>query len=185
MIIFIVPKNSGLSICKEVSKEYIGDILEVRGEDVPRVVWELSKLEKKAIGITGEDLFKDFLICNKEARLSLLKRITWDNNQCMFDKPTLSLIGPKNKDMNELPRTIKIGINRKYANLAEDYLKDLGEKYRLEKIYLSGATEQLISLGVCDLVVDIVCSGKTLSQFDLSVYKQLFSSDIVVIGGEK
>jgi ATP phosphoribosyltransferase len=68
VIIFIVPKNSGLAICKEISKEYSGEILEVRGEDVPLFVDELFRQNKKVIGITGEDLLKEFCIRNRNIK---------------------------------------------------------------------------------------------------------------------
>jgi hypothetical protein len=34
VIIFILPKNSGLSNCKNFIREYSGEILEARGEDI-------------------------------------------------------------------------------------------------------------------------------------------------------
>ena len=63
MIVFIIPKNSGLK-CKaeEIVKEYKYEkLVEVRGEDVPLVVKRLIDRNKNVIGITGEDLFKEFL----------------------------------------------------------------------------------------------------------------------------
>ena len=45
---------------------FSGNLIEVRGEDVPLVVSNLIKQGKKAAGITGEDLFKEFLLENKD-----------------------------------------------------------------------------------------------------------------------
>lgn len=185
MIIFILPKNSGLSNCKDLIKDYSGEILEVRGEDVPLFVFELSKLKKKVIGITGEDLLKEFLLENKNTGIELISRISWSDPGCLFGKPTLCLLGDKNKSIEDLNKRVRVCINRKYSKIAKKYLSKLEDKgFTFEKIYLSGATEQTIKNNVADLVIDIVYSGKSAEEAGLEVYDKIFSSDIVIIGGK-
>ena len=182
MIIFIVPKNSGLAITKEIAEDYTGEILEVRGEDIPLFVEELSKQNKKVIGITGDDLLKEFLIRRKNTCLEIKKVISWKDEKCIFGKPTLCLMGSEKENLGDISKTLKICINRKYLETAEKYLKKLEKKgFRFEKFYLSGATESMFQKGLVDLVIDIVCSGKSAEEAGLKVYDRIFSSDIVVI----
>jgi ATP phosphoribosyltransferase len=183
VIIFIVPKNSGLAICKEISKEYSGEILEVRGEDVPLFVKKLSLQNKNVIGITGEDLLKEFLLNETNSGIVVLERKPWNDTNCIYGKPTLCLLGDKDKKLNELDRKLKVCINRKYAKITKKFLSRL-EEYQgfvFEKIYLSGATESAFEKGLVDLVVDIVYSGKSAEEAGLKVYDKIFESDIVVI----
>ena len=186
MIIFIVPKNSGLAKARETSKEYSGEIVAVRGEDVPLFVSKFANEGKKVMGITGEDLLKEFVLENKNSNLEVIKRIEWISTEYLFKKPTLCLLGPKNKRLEELPKQLKICINKKYKELAKKYCTNLLENkgYTFEKIYVSGATEEFFSKGIVDLVIDIVCSGKSAEEYGLEVYDKLFESDIVIVGGK-
>jgi ATP phosphoribosyltransferase len=185
VIIFIIPKNSGLALCKEISREYSGELIEVRGEDVPLMIFSLLKQNKKIIGITGEDLFQEFILENKNTGLEIIERIIWKDEKCLFGKPTLCLLGPKNKILSELPCVLRVCINRKYSKIAKKYLSRLEDKgYCFEKIYLSGATEQTFVNNIADLVIDIVYSGKSAEENGLEVYDKIFESDIVLIGGK-
>ena len=187
MIIFIIPKNSGLSVCRDIAKNYSGEILEVRGEDVPLFVSDLSKQGKSVIGITGEDLYKEFLLNNKDNNILVLEIIRWEDSKCLFGKPTLCLLGPKDKQIENLPQKLRICINRKYQKLTNKYCvnKLVSSGYEVEKIYVSGASEEMFLRKMVDLVIDIVYSGKSAEEAGLEVYEKLFCSDIVVIGGKR
>lgn len=182
LIIFIVPKNSGLEICADYIDKYISSntkILKVRGEDVPLFVEKLSKLGKKVIGITGEDLFKEY--SSNENLLVIKEKIIWNDEQFVFKKPALCLLGSESKSLKELPEKIKICINKKYKNISNKFLKEYFLEKDYEIIYTSGTTEELFSQGIVDLVIDIVCSGKSAKEAGLKVYKKIFESDLVVI----
>lgn len=184
MIIFIIPKNSGLAIAEEIINEFKGEIVEIRGEDVPSFVLKLLKENKRVIGITGEDLFKEFLFETKEASLEILKVIEWKDESYIFKKPALCLLGAKGKNLDSLPKNLKICINRKYKELGKKYCTNIlkNKGYNLEKIYASGATEEFFSKGIVDLVIDIVCTGNSIKRYNLEIYEKLFESNLVVIG---
>jgi phosphoribosyl-ATP pyrophosphohydrolase len=183
VIIFIVPKNSGLAICKEISKEYHGEVLEVRGEDVPLFVKRLSQQNKNVVGITGEDLFKEFLMNNTNSGVSILQRIIWNDAECIYGKPTLCLLGDKYKNLKEMNRILKVCINKKYAKIAKKFLSRLEEYegFVFEKMYLTGSTESAFEKKLVDLVIDIVYSGKSAEKAGLKVYDKIFESDLVVL----
>lgn len=187
--ILVIGKNSGLKEkSRQALKEYdlLGKIIEVRGEDVPLLVSTLIKQGKKVIGITGEDLFKEFCLENRTVYIKILRRLVWRDKNFVFEKPTLCLLGPKDKELNYLAKKLKICINSKYKKLAKKYCNRLEKDggYSFEKVYASGATEEFFSNGLVDLVIDIVCSGRSADEAGLRVYDKIFSSDIVIIGGK-
>lgn len=186
MIAFIVPKNSGL---KERSDEIVltldlkNDKIKImRGEDIPFFVDLMNKQGKNVVGITGEDLFKEYELDNNSS-LRILKRFPWNSPTAFFGRPVLCLLGPKEKDMESLPKNLKIAINKKYVSLAKRFLRRLENRgFNFEKIYFSGSTEDAFSQGIADLVIDIVYSGKSAKAAGLKIYDKIFESDIVLIG---
>jgi len=186
VIIFIVPKNSGLERCKKIAKDFSKEntkIIEVRGEDIPEFVEKMILQKKDAIGITGEDMFKEFTLKIKNPGIKILKKINWKDETAIFGKPTLCLLGPDNKELYELSKNLKVCINKKYSMISKKFLSRLEEQgFRFEKIYYSGSTESAFTEGISDLVVDIVYSGKASREAGLKIYEKILESDIVVIG---
>jgi len=185
LIIFIVAKNSGLKEkINEILLEYnFSEVTEVRGEDVPFLVLELSKT-KNVVGITGEDLFREFALNSREDSIGIIKRIKWKDENFLFKKPALCLLGPKDKNLSDMPKNLKICINSKYKELAKKTCTNLLENrnYKIEKIYPSGTTEEFYKNNISDLVIDIVCTGKSMEKYGLKIYEKLFESDIVILG---
>jgi len=159
------------------------EIIEVRGEDVPYFVESLMKEGKEAIGITGEDLFKEFSLNNTNAQIRIAETIPWKDENFIFEKPSLCLLGPKDKNISDMPKKLRICINSKYKEIAKKKCLGILENkgYRIEKIYASGATEEFFSNKLVDLVIDIVCSGKSLEKYNLKIYDKIFESNIVII----
>ena len=182
-----MPNNKSLAAYAEITLEYLGNpandrIVVSRGEDIPFIIEELSQNGKKAIGLTGRDLFKEYELSNYNTKLVVLKTITWFDKNAFFGKPVLCLLGPKDKKLEDLPKNLRVCINSKYKNLAKKYLNVLEYKgYKFVKIYLSGSTEAAYSNGLSDLVIDIVYTGASMKKANLEVYDKLFESDFVVI----
>jgi len=182
--ILVIPKNSGLKKCKEYAQQITKDsskILEVRGEDVPLFVEKLCSYGKRAIGITGEDLFTEFKLEKPSTKVDILEIIPWEDDSAIYGRPTLCILGPKGKTLTELPKKLKIGINKKYKNIAEKFISSIKEK-NIELIYLSGSTESTFSNNLVDLVIDIIYSGKSAEMAGLSIYQKIMESNMVLIG---
>ncbi len=182
----IVPKNSGLARAKDLASGFnYKEIIEVRGEDVPLFVDSLLAQGKNVLGITGEDLFKEFLLSNKNSNVNIIRTIAWEDSNCLFGKPTLCLMGNKETKLADLPKQLRVCINQKYTRIAKKYLARLEDGgFRFKKFYLSGATESTFTNNFSDLVIDIVYSGKSVSEAGLAIYDKIFSSDIAIIGGK-
>lgn len=189
MIVFIVvPNNKSLANYVDITLRYLGNppkdrVVVSRGEDIPFIIEELSQNGKKAIGLTGRDLFKEYELSNYSTKLLVLKTIDWNDKNAMFGKPVLCILGPKGKKLEDLPKNLRVSINSKYKNLAKKYLNILEDKgYRFAKIYLSGSTESAYCNGISDLVIDIVYTGSSIKNANLEVYDKIFESDFVIVG---
>lgn len=188
--IIVVPKNKGLnSIKKHIDKILIDEkikdyeLIEVRGEDVSFFVSNIIKLGKKCIGITGEDLFKEWELEHKIKNLDIIRRYQWKDENTLFGKPCLCLLGNKNKNLLDHPKKLKVAIASKYKRIAKHYLNNLEKQgFSFEKVYLSGAVEYSYTYGITDLVIDIVYSGKSAEETGLKVYDIIFECDIVILG---
>ncbi|MEI6731967.1 MAG: phosphoribosyl-ATP diphosphatase [archaeon] len=183
--VFIIPKNSGLEICRSMVMDKISDknkMQEVRGEDVPYLVEKLIESGKKAYGITGEDLYKEFILSYNNPKVSIIEKIPWNDAENVLGKPTLCLLGQHGKKLEDVKGTVRIGINRKYKKIADEFIQKKKFPGKVERLYFSGATESIFMSKIVDLVIDIVYSGKSAREAGLEVYEKIFSSDIVIIG---
>ena len=191
MVAFIlVPKNRSL---KDSAKKALKQLklkrvklLEVRGEDIPAWIYRLASLKKNAVGLTGEDLFQEFVLKKENSELVVLKKVAWKDPKALFGKPVLCLLGPKGKKIDQLPKELRIGISSKYKTIASKYLAVLENKgYVLKKLYVNGCCETLASAGIADLIVDIVYTGSSMQKAGLEIYDSIFASDFVIIGSKK
>lgn len=174
----VTYRDLALSYFKNYSK-----IFEVRGEDVPFWVNQFKNNGKNAIGLTGEDLYREFCLSNDNAGLKIIKKMVWNDSRALFKKPTLCLIGNKDKNLSKLNKELTVGICSKYKRLANNYLKLLEKKgYIFNKIYVNGSVELSCSEGIADLVIDIVYTGNSLKKYGLRVYDKIMESDFVIIG---
>jgi len=188
IVFIVVPNNKSLANYVDITLQYLGNpskdkLVVSRGEDVPFIIEELSQNGKRIIGLTGRDLFKEYELSKYNTNLVVLKTINWDDQNAMFGKPVLCLLGPKGKKLEDLPKNLRVSINSKYKNLAKKYLNILEDKgYRFAKIYLSGSTESAYCNGISDLVIDIVYTGSSMKNANLEVYDKIFESDFVILG---
>jgi ATP phosphoribosyltransferase len=190
VVFIVIPKNSGLVNQNEKAFSFLTNIdvsriLEVRGEDVPFWVRTFREKGKDVIGFVGEDLYDEF--CTEEqAPVQILKRITWDDPSALFGKPSLCLIGPINKDLETMPKSLVISIASKYKKLAKQYLDFLEKKgFSFKKIYLNGSVEVCCVEGIADMAIDIVCTGSSIKKYNLKIYDVIMKSDFLIIGGKQ
>lgn len=164
----------------EYLKEFNCEKLFFRGEDIPALVEEFNKQGVKTIGLTGNDLFQEYLSKN-QSNLSVLKTIEWKDENFLFKKPNLCLLGKK--ELTENKKTLEIIINRKYEELSKIFLEKLSRNcFEFNTKTFNGNTELAVSQGLADYCVEIVCSGKTLKETGLMVLDRFFESDLVIIG---
>ena len=183
VVFIVVPKNSGLGEYREKALSLLSDtscIMEARGEDIPFWVEQFCNKGKRAIGLTGEDLYKEY----GKSKLVIIKKVEWDDKNAMFAKPALCLIGPEGKNIEQIPKSLTVAISSKYKNISERYLKKLERQgFEIEMIFMTGSIEPTCSEGIADMVIDIVYSGSTMKKYGLEVYDIITKSDFLIIGG--
>ena len=156
---------------------------------MPIFVEQMLQKGKNVIGLTGEDLFREYKLRNVISKVNVIERIPWVDSTAIFNKPTLCLLGPIGKTLKNLDTfnlSPKVAINSKYKYLSEKYLKELESKnFDFERVYLNGCTEEAYKMGLCDFVIDIVYSGKSARQAGLKIYERIMESDIVLLGARE
>ena len=126
------------------------EIIRVRAFDVATFV----AFGAAQIGVAGDDVLKEF---NYEEIYSILDL---DIGNCK-----LSLAKQKNNLDFEEKKLGNITVATKYKNTVINYFASKG--VRAECIKLNGAIELAPKLGICDYIVDLVSTGRTLNENDL------------------
>ena len=126
------------------------EIIRVRAFDVATFV----AFGAAQIGVAGDDVLKEF---NYEEIYSILDL---DIGKCK-----LSLAKQKNNLDFEEKKLGNITVATKYKNTVINYFASKG--VRAECIKLNGAIELAPKLGICDYIVDLVSTGRTLYENDL------------------
>lgn len=86
-----------------------------------------------------------------------------------FAKCRLCLAGYKNTDLTNYRNSLKVAT--KYVNVAKDYFDGRGQN--VEIVPLHGSIELGPIVGLSDIILDIVESGKTLQENDLCVLEEI------------
>ncbi|MBD5085855.1 MAG: ATP phosphoribosyltransferase [Clostridiales bacterium] len=86
-----------------------------------------------------------------------------------FAKCRLCLAGYKDTDLSNYKNSLKVAT--KYAHIAKDYFDSKGQN--VEIIPLHGSIELGPIVGLSDIILDIVESGKTLQENDLCVLEEI------------
>jgi len=121
------------------------EMIKVRSFDVATFV----KFGAADLGVCGFDVLEEF--SSKE----IFPVLNLGIGKCR-----LSMAGRKAVEKNS-----HIRVATKYPNITTKYFSNLG--MQAEVIKLNGSIEIAPSLGLCDVIVDLVSSGKTLAENDM------------------
>lgn len=132
----------------KTNKENI-DLVQVRSFDVATFV----QFGAADVGICGFDVLEEF--ASKEI-FSLL--------DLKIGKCRLSIAAKESLKLN-IENQSHLRIATKYVNIAKNYFANLG--IQVEAIKLNGSIEIAPQLGLCDFIMDLVSSGKTLAENDM------------------
>lgn len=165
-------RNCGLDI-EEYSERLIVtsrnfelDILFLRDDDIPEYVQD----GVADIGIVGNDIVKE-----KEVDVKVLRHLG-------FGKCTLMIAIPENESIGTIADLRGKRIATSFPKIVNDFLKENGIEAKV--IEISGSVEIAPSLGIADLICDLVSTGNTLKLNKLKKSFTVFSSDAVLIGNK-
>jgi ATP phosphoribosyltransferase len=120
------------------------DLVKVRSFDVATFV----KFGAADIGICGLDVLKEF------SSLEIFPVLDLGIGKCR-----LSIAAKKSVEL-DLAKRSHIRIATKYTSIASNYFSEIG--IQAEAIKLNGSIEIASTLNLCDFILDLVSSGKTL-----------------------
>ena len=131
------------------------EIVKVRSFDVATFV----KFGGADMGICGADVLAEF---NSAEIFSLL--------DLKIGACRLSIAGKKSLQLN-LDKISHIRIATKYSEIAKNYFSQFA--IQAEIIKLNGAIEIASKLNLCDFILDLVSSGKTLAENEMVEIKKI------------
>jgi ATP phosphoribosyltransferase len=143
------------------------DILFLRDDDIPEYVQD----GVADIGIVGENV-----IFEKQAKIEVHEKLG-------FGRCSLMLAHPNDKALKEVKELEGKTIATSYPKILTSYLQK--NKINAKIIELSGSVEIAPSLGVADVICDIVSTGNTLMMNKLKKSFAIFDSEAVLISSEK
>ncbi|MFT4304105.1 MAG: hypothetical protein ACMXYG_06060 [Candidatus Woesearchaeota archaeon] len=203
-----IPKNSGLneyvrSILPDagIRPEFVDtlqkgvisvnqddlEIILARGEDIPQRVLDENNKGNLAYGMTGDDLFDEFMtkstFMDLKPELTVLNTYDWFDPNAMYLRPMLCLMNSTG-NASDIPKDAKVALNVKYMTISERYLKTdpLLEGKNFSITTYAGDTEFTVSNGTNDCCVEILYGGSTMKQNSLKEVRKFRFSDIVLIG---
>jgi ATP phosphoribosyltransferase len=182
--LLLSAKNAGLAREVERAVDGLGiaawERRLVRGEDVPAIANALALLGRRVVGLTGDDLLNEWLAAgNKLAPQVTRATRPWTDPAALFGSPALCLMGAPNRPLSSGKR---VAICNKYRNLAECYLRSVEVRAgAIERVYISGALENVQLLGLADFIIDIVVTGATAREAGLVVHDILVRSALAVL----
>ena len=140
------------------------DLVQVRSFDVATFV----KFGAADLGICGSDVLAEF--SSKE----IFPVLDLEIGKCRL------AIAAKKSVKFDLENKSHIRIATKYTAIAENYFSNLG--IQVEAIKLNGSIEIASQLNLCDFILDLVSTGKTLEENQMVELKKIMdvSSHLVV-----
>ena len=200
-----VPKNKGLNeyvnkLLREIGVGDAGefdrtdqtkgviDIVSARGEDVPQRVDDCIQRGETAYGLTGDDLFDEYMLGASSSLLGVLNTYDWFDSSAQFNRPALCLLNREGLIPDTSP-PVSIAVNKKYELSSCQYLSQRLQSRGIQfsVVAYAGDTENTVVEGTHDWCVEVVYRGdksseSAISRTGLKVAEVVRFSDISLIG---
>lgn len=202
-----IPKNSGLheyvnNLLSEIGVSDGGDftradeslgtleIISARGEDVPQRVDDCLLRGEVAYGLTGDDLFDEYMLGAGDSPLGVLNTYDWFDPNAQFYRPALCLLNREGR-IPDSSAMVSIAMNKKYELSSRQYLSQRfqSSKLQISIVAYAGDTENTVAEGTHDWCIEVVYRGErspasAMSKTGLKVAEVVRFSDISLIGRE-
>ncbi len=162
-----IPKNHLLVHSKELNT----DFLMVRDDDIPGFV----SSGVCDIGIIGENLFIEYDLTNKKHNIEIIARLK-------FAYCRLSIAVKANSSIKMIKDLNGKRIATSYPETLKKFLKK--EKIDAEIIIMHGSVELAPRIGVADAICDLVSSGATLKENDLTELNTIIESEALLVANK-
>jgi ATP phosphoribosyltransferase len=148
------------------SRNYELDILFLRDDDIPEYVQD----GVADIGIVGYDVVKE-----RKAEVDVLRHLG-------FGKCRLMIAVPEQQDIESISNLKGKRIATSFPGIVNEFLAQ--NNITAKVIEISGSVEIAPSLGIADVICDLVSTGNTLKLNKLKKSFTVFESDAVLIGSK-
>lgn len=146
------------------ARNYELDILFLRDDDIPEYVQD----GVADVGIVGHDVVKE-----RNVQVEILRPLG-------FGKCRLMIAIPEEQDIDSVNNLNGKRIATSFPQIVKEYLTE--NKISAKVIEISGSVEIAPSLGIADLICDLVSTGNTLKLNKLKKTFTVFESEAVLIG---
>jgi len=143
------------------------DILFLRDDDIPEYVQD---------GVADTGIVGENVIFEKQTKTIELEKLG-------FGRCSLLIAHPENKELKNINEINGKVIATSYPVILKNFLKENNIEAKI--IELSGSVEIAPSLGIADLICDIVSTGNTLMMNKLKKSFTVFNSEAVLISSNK
>ena len=147
------------------------DILFVRDDDIPMLVSKGTC----DFGIVGLNVFQEVKLSENNFKAEIFEKLC-------ISKCRLSIAVPSSIKLDNLEALNGLKIATTYPAIVGNFLKE--NNLTSEVVRLFGSVEIAPSLGLSDVIADIVSSGATLKQNSLSEVKTILNSEAVLINNK-
>lgn len=202
-----IPKNSGLheyvnNLLSDIGvsdggefirvDESVGtlEIISARGEDVPQRVDDCLLRGEVAYGLTGDDLFDEYMLGAGDSPLGVLNTYDWFDPNAQFYRPALCLLNREGQ-IPDSSAMVSIAVNKKYELSSRQFLSQRfqSSKLQISIVAYAGDTENTVAEGTHDWCIEVVYRGErspasAMSKTGLKVAEVVRFSDISLIGRE-
>ncbi|MDA7742316.1 ATP phosphoribosyltransferase [Francisellaceae bacterium] len=148
------------------------DILFVRDDDIPNLV----NSGVCDLGIVGDNELAEVALGFSQKNIANEMKVA---KQLGFGRCRLSIAFPAARSYQGIQDLVGMKIATSYPNLLEDYFK----KHDIDAsaLEISGSVEIAPGLGMSDAICDLVSSGRTLEENNLTEVEEVMSSQAVLI----
>ncbi|MDE2706045.1 MAG: hypothetical protein OXI35_13325, partial [Gemmatimonadota bacterium] len=166
------------------------EIISARGEDVPQRVDDCLLRGEVAYGLTGDDLFDEYMLGAGDSPLGVLNTYDWFDPNAQFYRPALCLLNREGQ-IPDSSAMVSIAVNKKYELSSRQFLSQRfqSSKLQISIVAYAGDTENTVAEGTHDWCVEVVYRGErspesAMSKTGLKVAEVVRFSDISLIGRE-
>jgi len=159
-----IPHNLGRRLVTGSSEGGVRVLL-VRAQDIP----EFVEVGAADLGITGRDL-----VLETDRKVEQLLALGYGRCRLVLAAPEGSTV----KSLENVPRNASIATA--HPRIAEAFFHSRNKEVQIVRV--SGATEAMPSIGVADLIVDLVETGTTLRLHNFREVVTIERSEAVLIG---
>ena len=157
---------------------------------MPQRVDDCLLRREVAYGLTGDDLFDEYILGAANSPLGVLNTYDWFDSNAQFYRPALCLLNRDGR-IPDSSATVSIAVNKKYELSSRQYLSQRfhSGNPQVSVVAYAGDTENTVAEGPHDWCVEVVYRGEgspasAVSRTGLKVAEVVRFSDISLIGRE-